>query len=52
MEKEEKLVYMMDRCCMNGDDLLDLLHWVETESIDYCYQILHYMFDEDDHIQT
>ncbi|MGX8834469.1 hypothetical protein [Amedibacillus sp. YH-ame10] len=51
MSNEQKLIYMLDTCCTTREDLDLLLSWIDEEGIDEVYKIVHYMFDEDEHIK-
>ena len=50
MSSEDKLLYMIRSCCMDEQDLIALLNWIERESIDFVYRRVHFMFDEDEQL--
>lgn len=48
MKDVDKISYLIEICCINRDDVECLIHWIEHTSIDFVYDRIHYMFDQDD----
>lgn len=51
MKDSKKLMYLVDTCCENMEDVVQLLDWIDRESIDEVYKKVHYMYDENDRIK-
>ena len=47
MKDNEKLIYIIETCCMQWDDMQELMMWIGRIGLDDVYASVHYMFDED-----
>lgn len=47
----EKMNYLIDQLEIDEQNLHLLEVWLLEDGIEHVYQIVHYMFDEDDHLK-
>lgn len=52
MKDIEKMSYLVQTCCINSDDVKQLNDWIQHTSLDFVYEMIHYMFDQDDTLEA